>query len=299
MVYSLAVLPSSGLGDKLFVWARCRIFSHLNKARMLAPDWGQFRLGALVRREKDPRFYCGLFKDHPQDIRGIKKLGIQLNLRREPEPLDLAGYRLKDDATDILVEFRNQLDFFKRMSGWNNFILGELRAIIRNNLLQQIDNTPVSDIGIHVRRGDFKEARIERDLLTEGNIRTPISWFVESLEQVRSAAGFIVPAFVVSDGSEKELAELLRMQNVKYFKPKNAIVDLMLLSKAKILLASGGSNFSAWASYLGQMPTISHFHQSLTWFNINNEKGNYVGGFSPDNPSDVFLKQIKDLFRNL
>jgi hypothetical protein len=68
-----------------------------------------------------------------------------------------------------------------------------------------------------------------------------------------------------------------------------------VLSKAKILIASGGSSFSAWASFLGQMPTISHPGQSLSWFKINNRNGYYVGEFNPTSPPQPFLEQIKSL----
>jgi len=126
-------------------------------------------------------------------------------------------------------------------------------------------------------------------------LRTPISWFIESLEYIRRIAGFPLKAYIVSNGKQEEFKELLSLKNVFFLNNRSAIVDLLILSKAKILIGSGGSSFSAWAAFLGQMPTITYPGQSLTWFNLTNKNGFYLGELDPRLPSPLFTQQIKDI----
>jgi hypothetical protein len=107
-----------------------------------------------------------------------------------------------------------------------------------------------------------------------------MEWFVESLSGIRDICGFDVPAFVVSDASDRALADLLHMEAVTRVDTGSAIGDLLVLSKARLLIASGGSSFSAWAAFLGQMPTVSYPGQSLGWFEIMPVLGQYIGEWS-------------------
>src|SRR5882724_5405748 len=85
MLYCEAVLPRTGLGNRLFPWARCRVFSFTNQAPMLSPRWAQLKIGPLVRGEVDRRFYFDLFKPGADDLRGIRKLHLQLFSKTETE----------------------------------------------------------------------------------------------------------------------------------------------------------------------------------------------------------------------
>ena len=65
-----------------------------------------------------------------------------------------------------------------------------------------------------------------------------------------------VPIVVFTDGRPEEVRELTELKGVRYHDRKPAITDLLMLSNADLLLASGRSTFSMWASFLGEMPTI-------------------------------------------
>jgi hypothetical protein len=112
---------------------------------------------------------------------------------------------------------------------------------------------------------------------------------------IRKVLGFPANAVVVTDGSEADLAELLSMPNVRMLRPGCAVSDLLVLARTKILIGSGGSSFSAWASFLGHMPTITVPGQSLSWFELTHANGSYVGEFDPTHPSDVFVEQVEKL----
>ena len=122
-----------------------------------------------------------------------------------------------------------------------------------------------------------------------------MSWFVNGLEWVRNTIGYPAQAVVVSDGTSEELGPLLSLENVAFIRPGCAISDLLILANSRVLLASGSSSFSAWASFLGQMPTISHPGQPLSWFGLVNRYGRYVGEFNASSPPIEFAEQVRSI----
>ncbi len=94
-------------------------------------------------------------------------------------------------------------------------------------------------------------------------VNTPISieWFTKMIDVVRDTAG-CDRAIVISDGTDEELAELRVMSGVS-IQREEALIDMMVASRAKGFVASG-STFSMWISYIGQMDTW--VHPDFTWF---------------------------------
>jgi hypothetical protein len=280
-MYCRAVLPNAGLGNKLFPWARCRVFSLEHGIEMIAPRWTQLKLGPLLRRDRDVRVYHDVFKSKlPGHTSVPRAWWLRLSTRRAvDEPLDPRAVPFNPEAPEIVV-FRGERDHFHALTGWDEVLLQELRAMTRERWLQRADDVGDVTVGIHVRRGDFVEASSEKDFVLRGGIRTPIEWFVQSIAAIRRLRGYAVPALVVSDASDRALADLLKEEAVTRADTGSAIGDLLVLSKAKMLLASGGSSFSAWAAFLGQMPTVSYPGQSLSWFKIVPLLGQYLGEWS-------------------
>ena len=292
MIYCQSLfLKGSGLGTRLFPWARCRIFSVENNVPMLYPQWVQPRLGPLLRGGIDYKAYknqillLNLFQKQAGDVGGLKRLQLQRTALKEPESNELNLARFNGQR-DVVIEFRGDMEHFETLHGQDEFLNQEIRRMTRSHWLAMADRIKDVPIGINVRLGnDFKNAATQEDYFTKGAIKTPLTWFVKSLKTVRDILGFPAAAYVVSDGTEKALEELLKLENVHFVRPGCAISDLLVLSKAKVFLAAGGSSFSAWASFLGQMPTISHPGQSMKWFKITNRHGYYVGEFDPDAPA--------------
>jgi hypothetical protein len=108
--------------------------------------------------------------------------------------------------------------------------------------------------------------------------------------------GYPVGAVIVSDGKESELRELLDQEQVTLVRAGSAISDLLVLSNSKVLIASAGSSFSAWAAFLGQMPSIAHPSHSFDWFKLVNQHDYYVGGAEPTRLPEVFIRQVKKIF---
>jgi Glycosyl transferase family 11 len=291
-MYCRAVLPNAGLGNKLFPWARCRVFSLEHGVEMLAPRWAQLKFGPLLRRDRDIRLYHDLFKPRtPGCLSGLRAWWTRLSTTRVvDEPADLHETPVSTASNQIVV-FKGAKDHFGALTGWDEVLLEEIRAMTRGHWLRRADALGEVAVGIHVRRGDFVEASSEQDFVLRGAIRTPLEWFIRSLVEVRERCGIAVPAVVVSDASDQALAELLQEEGVTRADTGSAIGDLLILSKAHLLIASGGSSFSAWAAFLGQMPTVSYPGQSLSWFTIVPVLGQYVGEWSHRDPIPQLLAE--------
>ncbi len=280
-MYCQAVLPRAGLGNKLFPWARCRVFSLAYGIPMIAPTWTQVQLGPLLRRDRDARMYGDLFKSGPPGyVSGLRRVWMRLNAGPSvDEPADLRLLPAQRGGNQSVV-FRGAKNHFQSLTGWDGVLLRELRALTRARWVRHADDIGEVEIGIHVRRGDFAEACSADDFINRGAIRTPIEWFIQSLRTIREIHGYALPAFVVSDAPDSALDVLLETEAVRRIYTGSAIGDLLVLSKAKLLIASGGSTFSGWAAFLGQMPTVAYPGQSLTWFKIGPRRGQFIGEWS-------------------
>jgi hypothetical protein len=113
-------------------------------------------------------------------------------------------------------------------------------------------------VGIHIRRSDF---------LTQGCIITPLSFFVNSIEN-ELCNDYTTKFFVATDDKETESYLINRFANKIITYPKNeysrgsksfvktGIVDLLCLSKCKKIYGSYDSSYSRTASHLGKIELI-------------------------------------------
>jgi hypothetical protein len=258
---------------------------------MLTPTWTQFRIGPLLRGETDLKHYSNLFVAGYGEVTGVKKLLIQAGSRRQNEDQDCG--LITTHGRPIVKVFVGEQDRFLQLNGWHEFISAELRAITRPQWIAAVDQIKEFAIGMHVRMGDFVEGHADPNY---PHRRVPHSWFAESLKALRRTVGYPVRAIVVSDGKESELCELLDQEQVSLVRTGSAIGDLLVLSNSKVLIGSAGSSFSAWAAFLGQMPSIAHPSHSFDWFNLLNQNNYYVGGADPANVPELFIEQVKKIF---
>jgi hypothetical protein len=298
-MYCRAVLPSAGLGNKLFPWARCRVFSLEHRVEMLAPSWTQLRPGPFLRRDRDNRVYHNLFTSSPPDyVTGVRRLLLRMLASRElPEPDDLHSPPTVPGNRAGVV-FCTARDHFRALTGWHTVLMHELRTLTRERWLRRADAGGPLVIGIHVRRGDFARPTSDDDFRLRGGLRTPLDWFVRCLERARDICEYPVPAAVVSDARDDALESLLAQYAVRRVDTGSAISDLLVLSTARLLIASGGSSFGAWASFFGQMPSVAYPGQSLAWFNIAPCRGQYIGEWNhEEHTPDDLLDQLRELRR--
>jgi hypothetical protein len=198
-----------------------------------------------------------------------------------------------DDPTDgkVLVLFRGFEGFFAPLAGRQELLRRELRAVTRDRYLRMVDATDDVPIGICVRCGnDYAEPSSHEYRPLGSNEKTPLRWYVETLRLIREETGGSAPAFVVSDGTREMLRPLLDLENVTFVRPGAAISDLLILAKAKVLLAPGASSFAAWAAFLGEMPSATHPGQPLSVWRLP-ARGQFLAELDPSRPDRDFLRQ--------
>jgi hypothetical protein len=257
---------------------------------MLSPTWSQIKVGPLLRRESDLRLYYNLFLKRKGDVSGLRRLWLENTLPSVPETAD--SY-LSRNGKGIIKVFKTEGDRFGSLNGCDEFLLDELRLITRPRWLKAADEIGSVPIGMHIRMGDFSVPASESELYGGWQLRIPFSWFIYTLGSIRKAVGSPVKAIVVSDGTNDELRELLQIQNVKILRTGSAIADLLALAKSRVLIGSASSSFTAWPSFLGQMPTVIHPSGSMVWFNLKARKNQYLGTFDPKSPASEFICQAK------
>lgn len=294
----------TGLGNRLFSWSRAKVFSKKTGSKMLAPNWAHLRGASIIRGGINYNnairkiLLFDNFRTSFNEINGFnkfffKKRTITVSIKTLPESLNV----LRDTNYSTTISFvGNTQHIFDDLWEHRDLIKQELYNITKQKWVKYTESFNNPFIGINIRTGkDFKSASSEdfrnntRDFL-----RTPLDWYIESLRKVRELLGEELPAIVISDGNRNQLMKLLNEPLVTLPNSKSAISDLMILSKAQILIGAGRSSFSAWASFLGKMPTVTIPGSNLQSFLVSSDLStHYVGEFDPKNPPLDFIKAIK------
>jgi hypothetical protein len=240
-----------GLGNRLYPWARCHLFSVLHDVPMLAPRWWWPPRVRPLLKELPPaaefpgHLYVRGMQDLPEYVGGARRAWIEAWSRGN------------------IREFRGEADRFQELHG---------HEAVLHTALQRISTArvqlPYKYIAMHVRRGDFSDAA-----------RTPLEWFRSGLRAIRDATSPDVEAVIVSDGTAADLALLLAEPRVRLVRTHVPLGDLLVLAGARVLLASG-SSFSAWAAFLAGMPAVTHPAHSLEWFGVRARS--YLGHYDAE-----------------
>jgi hypothetical protein len=266
---------------------------------MAAPLWFRPAVGPLLRGGADLRHYRGqfllhgLFRPAPDELSWLDGMRLRARCRVVGEPSDLSRPPDLRGNRPTLVQFRGYRDFFTRLNGSDALLARRLAEITRREHLVRVARLGAVHVAMNVRIGnDFSPAAPGARTIRPGD-KTPLAWFVRTLEVLRETAGWRVPAVVVSDGSPSRLRDLLRVDGVTLLRPGCAISDLFVLSRARILLASGSSSFSAWGAFLGQMPVASHPGQPMSEWRIAPRRAQFVGEVDPEAPATAFLDDVR------
>lgn len=266
-------LLGPGLGNLLFPWARAVVHAHAIGGQLIVPTWPQFKPGPLLRRDADVRHYAGLFIATPGAIDGPSRWAKLCLAKRIPEQ------RAALARDGQVVEFRGMAGWFEPLRGHHAHVRATLVRTTHPSHLAGLQFDLSDAICLHVRMGDFdppSDAALRSGAL---NMRIPLHWYVSIVQGIRARYGTHLRVLVFSDGTDDELAPLLALDRCQRLQFGSAIADLLALSRARLLVASG-STFSMWASYLGRMPTVWHPGQ---------KKQNLYG------PSEPFEIEVHDI----
>ena len=315
----LAPFPrGTGLGNRLFHWARVRVFCREHGLPMVAPRWWRPALGHLLRGTVSPERFAGqialagLFQAGPGDLPWHWRWGPQLAGRilsqqdflaaragadpmAEPQPNPGPGPGPRQGRGRSLLLIDPPPYSFAGLNGHGPLLRRDLLAITRPRQLQRARSVPLAPIGINIRCGrDFRPppAAGAGAEWVGWLQQTPLAWFIETLQAVRDLAGEPVPALVVSDGSEHQLAPLLHLPAVRLVRPTTAIIDLIVLGRTRLLLGSGSSSFSAWAAFLGQQTAITAPGHPFSRWDLEPLEGQTLASFQPRQPDPQVLEAM-------
>lgn len=268
-----ARIHGAGLGNNLMTWARAEVYASRFGLRVIAPKWRFIKIGPILRRERDWRQYGGFF-NHGEDIRGPRAWWLLRTASRSKGPagFDEIAPPIATGRGPHIVEFDYYSGHapgqsFKQIGQilaplipHADFLHKRLRQITRPEHLRVADslfNEPF--IGIHCRRGDKPPLASGVPYPPDTDHPTlPIEWYVKTLNNVRRKLGFDAPVVLFSDGRPHQLEPLMSLPNVKLAPIRNALIDMLLLTKARIMISTLSSSFSRWAAMLGKMPNIHY-----------------------------------------
>lgn len=271
-LYTYTKIVRAGLGNNMLPWARSEIAASQHGLRRIAPIWFHFKIGPILRGERDWRWYNSLFR-HPGEINGLRRRWL-LN-RAEIVREDRAAGLLSNPPSDgrkCVIEYsfmhfgqlvNGQFESITKMFGellpHVDLLASRLRQIIGPPHLKVIDsslNEPF--IAIHFRRGDKPPIPYGQPYPLESDHPTlPAEWYAKALRETRRLIGWDAPAVVFTDGTQEQAKLLLEQRNVKLASQENnAIVDLMLMGKARAFISTMSSSFSHWSAMLAKCPSV-------------------------------------------
>jgi hypothetical protein len=258
-LYGYPALMKAGLGNMLVPWARCLLWCRDYDAQMIAPHWTKIRLGPFLRGERDKRLYQRFF-NHGGGIAGIRRTVLLATSRTVEDHEWQSGPRAQARGRTV-VRFSG-MEGTGALAGRHREVARELSRITKPKYQPAaIHDRPF--VGIHVRMGDFTPAS-EAELTSGLHCRRiPLHWYVDTLLELRKALGKSMEAKVFSDSAGGEIEPLLRIAGTWLSEGRAAITDMLALSKAAVIVASG-SAFSMWASYLGDVPALWHPGQNFS-----------------------------------
>lgn len=249
----------AGLGNLLFIWARSIVASEEHGCELIWPTWTSIKIGPWIRHEKDKRLYNDLFKNNTSMIDGIPKYKI-LCLSRKISCVDFDCVDWSDIKINDVIIYSGFRMNFNGLLAYRKKIVEVITECLGDKGMIAMKYDASHELNVHVRLGDFSPTNKSALEKGQNNTRIRIEWYVAMVNKVRQAAGWRVPVNVFSDGTDEELQKLLSMDCVERKTFGNSIGDIIGLSKAPLMIASG-SSFSLWARYIGECNSISYPNQ--------------------------------------
>lgn len=250
--YYLFRCGGAGLGNILFTYARAIVYAKRNRnIKVIWPTWVSLKIGPILRGEKDKRFYSDLFDNNSGYIDGVRKVYI-LTTKQHFSENEAKKIEVPDDC---VVDFTGFEGCFKEIIDDSQFVYSNIVANLKPRNRKALEFKAKKSICMHVRLGDFSRVSWREVKSGRHCSAIPIEWYVKMGKELRKIIGYDVKIYIFSDGTDQELAPLLNLENTERIFCGSAISDIIALSKAGILVASG-SSFSMWARYLGRMTTV-------------------------------------------
>jgi len=293
-------VPRAGLGNQLFPILKGHVFAELNNLPVIVTGYYQFRIGPYLRREKSKRNYSNYFKFQKNILAAWfdqRSVGVQAKKGLVAEPrVERLAETDKNTTVYQFFEHPHYHDYFSGLRENRDLARKQLQNIIRREILDELNSKKPPVIGVHIRMGDFRKLKEGEDFSQAGSARTPENYFIDCIRQIRSINGSCLPVSIFTDGYRHELQNLLALENVEIIEGNKDIVDLLLLSRSKIIITSAGSTFSYWSGFLADAPVImhpDHIYAPLRPADVNSFY--YEGPMVKGNNSDLLIKNITEI----
>lgn len=239
--------PKAGLGNMMLTWSRGYVFSVLNNLEICTSSWTKIHLGAWIRKEKRNRLYYRYFIGN-SIFQKVRFLYFKLTRKLVVEPKVEILEQIEGNTLYKFNKIFTDYDFFKEVRPHKGIIKTGIDNLLHPTLKKQFNEYPKPIIGVHIRRGDFKR----------GSTITPLVFFIDVINALRSETNEILPVTVFTDAEIWEIEDLMKLDNIYLSPPKHDILDILLLASSKIVVLSIGSTFSYWAAFLSEGKIIKH-----------------------------------------
>ncbi len=243
----LAQLPRGGLANKLLVWSHAYAFATNNNLPLYESSWSQFLLGPILRAEKSKRFYLNSIVPGPPLQRQFKHLKRKIIPKSDWTKIDI-----EPDKVYEFSEVPQHQHYFELVQPFRAEIQAKFYNKVKKNTLEKFKRHTPPEFSIHIRLGDFK------------NFPWTIYdwlWYENLIHEIRAEVNYEIPITIFSDGSKDEIPLFDKITNINYWNSGNDLLDLLILSKSKILVTYPGSTFGLWAGFTGDSILI---HQNET-----------------------------------
>jgi hypothetical protein len=289
-------LPKAGLGNQLFPLMKAFVLGEINDLPVIVVGYNQLKIGPYLRREKSKRRYSNYF-NFQKNLLGeqFDKWRLFRNKHLQVQPESIIEY--KQDSDHIVYQYEaipHWDDYFDQLKQHRSLVIELLNKQIKKSIHAKVDKLAPPYIGVHIRMGDFRKLKEGEEFSKVGAVRTPEQYFIDIIKNIRKIHGTSLPVSVFTDGYKHELEELFLLNDINVIEGNSDIVDMLLLSKSKIIICSAGSTFSYWAGFLANAPLImhpDHIHQSLRPDEINEIY--YEGGW--DNNNSILINNILNI----
>lgn len=292
-------IPRAGLGNQLFPLMKAVVKSQLTGLPLIVINYRQFSIGPYLRREKSKRRYTDYFT-FEKNIFSACLNAARVRLFRgrivnEP-PLKQVNESVQGEFLYFYTAPPHWSDYFFELKDYHDTVVGSFYAMIQPRILEIVKVQKVPCIGVHIRMGDFRKLQAGEDFAKHGTVRTPEAYFVEMITAIRQIAGKMLPVTVFTDGYRHEFNELFNLPAVTMMEGNADIVDLILLSHSRVIVASATSTFSYWAGFLSAAVLImhpGHIHESIRPPQFNNTW--FEGCLEQGNPADLLVENLKQI----
>jgi Glycosyl transferase family 11 len=260
-------LPNAGLGNQLFPLLKAHLFAEKHQLPIVVTGYNRLKIGPYLRGDKSKRNYQRSFNFQKNWFAGLlasRGLGQYQHTVHETQLSEAVV--IQSNTRYLFDSIPHWKDPFDGLKQHRHQVLKIFQRLLHPSIKEALDNRPYPIIGVHIRMGDFRKLQSNEDFAKVGGVRTPETYFIEMINGIRRMAGHELPVTIFSDGHRHELPALFQLPDVTLAEGNRDIVDLILLSKSKIIVASAGSTFSTWAGFLSDAALVlhpDHIHASV------------------------------------